>query len=104
MYPAGQSFLYHSLAPVFMFLPSGEQRLATILKHDTKTTSYKIALLRAINDVVLLYPATQGQDVAVPLSRLAELWVAYYWPFADAQAPIYQGGLAEGKRTAYATT
>ncbi len=77
-----------------MFLPSGEQRLATILKHDTKTTSYKIALLRAINDVVLLYPAIQGQDVAVPLSRLAELWVAYYWPFADAQAPIYQGGRA----------
>lgn len=75
-------------------LPSGEQRLATILKHDTKTTSYKIALLRAINDVVLLYPAIQGQDVAVPLNRLAELWVAYYWPFADAQAPIYQGGRA----------
>jgi len=77
-----------------MSLPSGEQRLATILKHDTKTTSYKIALLRAINDVVLLYPAIQGQDVAVPLNRLAELWVAYYWPFADAQAPIYQGGRA----------
>jgi hypothetical protein len=74
----------------------GEQLLATILKHDNKTTSYKIALLRAINDVVLLYPdvARQGQAVAVPLTRLAELWVAYYWPFADAQAPIYQGGRA----------
>jgi hypothetical protein len=34
----------------------GEQLLATILKHGNKTTSYKIALLRAINDVVLLYP------------------------------------------------
>ncbi|MFD1874343.1 HNH endonuclease domain-containing protein [Hymenobacter bucti] len=73
---------------------SGEQCLATILKHDTKTTSYKIALLRAINDVVLLYPDISGQDVAVPLTRLAELWVAYYWPFADARAPIYQGGRA----------
>jgi hypothetical protein len=52
---------------------SGEQCLATILKHDTKTTSYKIALLRAINDVVLLYPNISGQDVAVPLTRLAEL-------------------------------
>jgi hypothetical protein len=39
-----------------MLLLSGEQLLASILKHDTKTTSYKIALLRAINDVVLLYP------------------------------------------------
>ncbi|MFC7668993.1 hypothetical protein ACFQT0_17775 [Hymenobacter humi] len=74
----------------------GEQAIATILKHDNKTTSYKIALLRAINDVVLMYPdvARQGQPVAVPLSRLAELWVAYYWPFADAQLPIYQGARA----------
>ncbi|MET4073642.1 HNH endonuclease domain-containing protein [Hymenobacter sp. UYCo722] len=74
----------------------GEQAIATILKHDNKTTSYKIALLRAINDVVLMYPdvARQGQPVAVPLSRLAELWVAYYWPFADAQQPIYQGARA----------
>jgi hypothetical protein len=31
---------------------SGEQ----LLKHDNKTTSYKMALLRAISDVVLLYP------------------------------------------------
>jgi hypothetical protein len=74
----------------------GEQAIATILKHDNKTTSYKIALLRAINDVVLMYPdvARQGQPVAVPLNRLAELWVAYYWPFADAQYPIYQGARA----------
>ena len=74
----------------------GEQAIATILKHDNKTTSYKIALLRAINDVVLMYPdvARQGQPVAVPLNRLAELWVAYYWPFADAQHPIYQGARA----------
>ena len=74
----------------------GEQAIATILKHDNKTTSYKIALLRAINDLVLMYPdvARQGQPVAVPLSRLAELWVAYYWPFADDQYPIYQGARA----------
>jgi hypothetical protein len=46
---------------------SGEQLLATILKHDNKTTSYKIALLRAINDVVLLYPEVvrQGQVLGV---------------------------------------
>lgn len=74
----------------------GEQAIATILKHDNKTTSYKIALLRAINDVVMLYPdmAQRGQSVAVPLSRLAELWLAYYWPFMDAELPIYQGGRA----------
>ncbi|GGF27473.1 hypothetical protein [Hymenobacter cavernae] len=71
---------------------SGEQVIATILKHDTKTTSYKMALLRAINDVVLMYPdmARKGQAVAVPLSRIATLWAAYYWPFVDEQLPIYQ--------------
>ncbi|GAB2777877.1 hypothetical protein HNQ93_001732 [Hymenobacter luteus] len=75
---------------------SGEQAIATILKHDKKTNSYKIALLRAINDLVLLYPdlVREGQPVAVPLPRLAELWTAYYWPFADTTQPIYQGARA----------
>ncbi|WP_426491290.1 HNH endonuclease domain-containing protein [Hymenobacter sp. 102] len=74
----------------------GEQAIATILKHDKKTNSYKIALLRAINDLALLYPdlARANQPVAVPLSRLAELWTAYYWPFADDAQPIYQGARA----------
>ena len=77
---------------------SGEQVIATILKHDKKTASYKIALLRSINDLVLTYPdvAKQGQDVAVPLVRLAELWAAYYWPFADEQQPIAQRGHTTG--------
>ncbi len=29
--------------------------ISAILRHDSKVTSYKIALLRAINDVVLAY-------------------------------------------------
>ncbi|GAB2466607.1 hypothetical protein GCM10011375_32640 [Hymenobacter qilianensis] len=75
---------------------SGEQVIATILKHDSKTTSYKLALLRALNDVVLLHPELghQARDVAVPLRHLAELWVGYYWPFTDPAAPIYQGARA----------
>lgn len=82
---------------------SGEQAIATILKHDKKTTSYKIALLRSINDLVLMYPdvAQHGQDVAVPLTRLAELWVAYYWPFADELYPIYQGSHTTGNDMAF---
>ncbi|HEY9658649.1 MAG TPA: HNH endonuclease domain-containing protein, partial [Allocoleopsis sp.] len=69
------------------------QVISTILRHDNKVTSYKIALLRAINDVVLSFPdiRTYYQGVAVPLRLLAEYWVAYYWAFVDAEHPIIQG-------------
>src|SRR5690554_6612584 len=77
--------------------------ISTILKHDTKQTSYKIALLRAINDVVLSFPDMRNhdRDVAVPLRVLAEFWLAYYWPFVDPINPIMQGPrarLARGLR------
>ena len=72
---------------------SGNIILSTILKHDTKVTSYKIALLRAINDIVLSFPDLRNfqTDVAIPLKLLAQFWVAYYWPFVNPDSPIYQG-------------
>jgi len=81
-----------------MFDPStGERAIATILKHDNKSTSYKLALLRAINDLVLAYPdvAATDQDIAIPLRRIAECWIAYYWPFMAEESPLYQGARAE---------
>ena len=87
------------LTPVIAIFP--EKVISTILKHDSKTTSYKIALLRAINDVVLTYPdlRTYKSPVAVPLKLLAKFWVAYYWPFVDPSAPIQQGqqAMRDGK-------
>lgn len=67
--------------------------ISTILKHDSKVTSYKIALLRAINDVVLSFPDLRNLqcDVAVPLRVLAQFWVAYYWSFVKPSEPIWQG-------------
>lgn len=72
---------------------SPENVLSTILRHDRKVTSYKIALLRAINDVVFAFPGwgRAEQGVAVPLRLLAESWVAYYWPFCDPKQPVLQG-------------
>lgn len=69
------------------------QVISTILKHDAKVTSYKLALLRALNDVVLSYPDVRSgsRAVAVPLRVLGEFWLAYYWPFADPRRPILQG-------------
>jgi hypothetical protein len=72
---------------------AASRTIATILRHDARVTSYKLALIRAINDVVLSFPdaGTHDQPVAIPLRILAEYWVAYYWPFVDPRAPISQG-------------
>lgn len=82
--------------------------ISTILKHDAKITSYKIALLRAVNDVVLSFPdlRSYGQDVAIPLRLLAEFWVAYYWGFVQVDQPIWQGqrAIAFSESTLYVGT
>ena len=70
----------------------GATIISSILRQDRKVTSYKIALVRAINDVALAFPdlATTRQAVAIPLWMLAEWWIAYYWPFVGTD-PIRQG-------------
>jgi len=70
-----------------------DSTLSTILRHDSKQTSYKIALLRAINEIALAFPDFhhREQPVAIPLRALAARWIAYYWPFVAADRPIYQG-------------
>jgi hypothetical protein len=75
----------------------GHRALGSILRYDSKLLSYKIALLRAINDIVLAFPDVRSDRsaVAVPLRLIAEFWVAYYWPFVDPEAPIYQGPRSE---------
>lgn len=74
------------------------QLISTILRHDTKVTTYKIALLRSINDVVLAFPDLDRaqHDIALPLRVLADVWIAYYWPFVDPTAPIWQGPRGQG--------
>jgi hypothetical protein len=68
-----------------------DKLISSILKHDSKQNSYKIALVRAVNDVVLAYPdmLNHGRDVAIPLRMLARYWIAYYWSFVDDTNPIY---------------
>ena len=73
--------------------------ISTVLKHDRRQTSYKLALVRAINDVVLSFPDLRSVEhpVAIPLRLLAEFWLAYYWPFCDSNPPILQGVRAGSK-------
>ena len=73
--------------------------IATILQFDRKVASYKIALIRSINDVVLGYAhISESAPVAIPLRMLASFWLAYYWPFAAADNPINQGMVMMGKQ------
>jgi 5-methylcytosine-specific restriction endonuclease McrA len=74
--------------------------IGTILRHDAKSTSYKLALIRALNDVVLAFPhmGESRLPVAVPVGLLAERWVAYYWPFTHPDSPIIQGHTIPGRQ------
>ncbi len=67
--------------------------ISSILRHDQKQNSYKIALLRSLGDAALSFPGFEAADrpVAVPLRVLADYWIAYFWPFADEERPILQG-------------
>jgi len=77
---------------------SVNQLLSTILRHEQKQNSYKIALVRAINDVVLNYPLVNcTKNVAIPLRLLADKWIAYFWPFVDKDAAVKQGTAAKNK-------
>lgn len=77
------------------------QTISTILKHDRKINTYKIALIRAINDLALSFPGLNlfKQDIAIPLQMIARYWLAYYWPFCDSKYPILQGqqAILDGK-------
>lgn len=83
------------------FQLDADRIIGTIIKHDAKITTYKFALLRAINDIVVAFPDVPdlGRDVAIPLRMIAQYWVAYYWPFMDSEHPIYQGQRAKLKDT-----
>jgi hypothetical protein len=83
-----------------LYLPPGEPVTIacgrcgkSIPERECAACSYKLALIRAIYDVVLSFPDAGSHDVsaAIPLRILAEYWVAYYWAFVDPRAPISQG-------------
>ncbi|AFZ69388.1 hypothetical protein [Deinococcus peraridilitoris] len=70
---------------------NGQALLASILRHDAKQNTDKIAFVRALNDVRLSYLDVTGtKSVAVPLRLHAEFWTAYHWPFMREDAPIHQ--------------
>ncbi|WP_353543609.1 HNH endonuclease [Deinococcus xinjiangensis] len=72
---------------------TGREILAALLRHESKSNTYKFALIRALNDLALEHPLAVTGDVVVPLRRVAERWLVYYWPFVG-EKPVYQGARA----------
>lgn len=62
--------------------------IETIISHDRKDTTYKIALLRALCDIAqseqLAAKWRTDGFVAVPLGLVVEKWLIYYWPIIEA--------------------
>jgi len=88
-----------------VFRYSGEaprpiDRIESIINRDRKTATYKLALLRALSEIAtntpsLAVPLGSG-EVRIPLSEIAQLWAAYYWPFLAGDQPVPQNWNGRG--------
>lgn len=78
-------------------------QIEAILNRDKKEATYKLALFRALAEI-----ATQqarravwmpGGEVGIPIERVAQLWMQYYWPIVAHSrfVPQSQAEGADGK-------
>jgi SAM-dependent methyltransferase len=55
-----------------------------ILNRDRKEATYKLALFRALAEIATQEPRAArwlgAGEVAIPIERIAERWLGYYWP------------------------
>lgn len=64
-------------------------QLATVIStKERKVATYKLALLRALNDIAMTQPHvvrwTASGDVEVPIVHISARWIHYYWRLFDA--------------------
>lgn len=77
-------------------------RIEQVLRNDKKVATYKLALLRALCDVSehddrAVHWRNDGK-VAIPMRKIAEQWLLYYWPLVASKQLIPQmQGEASGK-------
>lgn len=65
------------------------QAIEAILEEGKKASTYKLALLRAINDWVIEHPTREGAQ-RIPISWLAIRFIDYYWPLLVHDRPVRQ--------------
>ena len=88
---------------LFELRNSGTQRpidqIETILNRDRKEATYKLALFRALAEISTqesrLAVWMPNGEVGIPILRVAELWLQYFWPIFAASRVIPQSQ-AEG--------
>jgi len=85
------------------------KKINTIIERDSKDTTYKFALLRAVIEISQEYPHLKKEKngkVAFPLGLLVEKWLFYYYPLIESSEfmPQKNGESAEsGKQIAFRT-
>ena len=98
---------------LFELRNSGSQRpidqIETILNRDKKEATYKLALFRALADISTqesrLAVWMSNGEVGIPIQRVAELWLQYYWPLFATNKVIPQSKAegADGKSVKFRT-
>ncbi len=73
---------------------NGVDHAVSLIHHDSKTATYKLALLRALTDIALDRPHQAfwrvDGGVAVPLQDVVDLWIRYYNPLLESGVPQIQ--------------
>ena len=69
-------------------------QIETILNRDRKEATYKLALIRALTEIATQEARAAAWlsdgTVGIPIDRIAERWLLYYWPILAARKTIPQ--------------
>lgn len=67
--------------------------ISKIIERESKTTTYKFALLRGVIDIISdnsPFIKTDAASAVFPLGLLIEKWLIYYFPFYEHERPAPQ--------------
>lgn len=67
--------------------------ISKIIERDSKSTTYKFALLRGVIDIIQEnspYLVVSGNRVQIPTGLLIEKWLLYYYPILESNTSIPQ--------------
>lgn len=93
----------HAVEPSARLRQHAIDRIESILNADRKVATYKLALIRALCDVVLTaWSQAQWEPngkVSVALEEVTRRWIWYYWPFVESRQMMPQiNGEARGAK------